>query len=148
MTSYLSKEVELSRRHEDIIAKRVELLEEMKIHLAQQDHEKKNHSQEAEAAHERNQSILEDLQDTEQRLNTMVQSSPHPDFVGLHNQYWESVEQEIPKWEQFLLGKAQSPFGMKKKQLSKQKLYNSQTMQSLRKQNLPPSGYYSNTFPR
>ncbi|XP_075430891.1 centrosomal protein 15 isoform X1 [Ascaphus truei] len=148
MTSYLAKEVELSRRHEAIVAERIQLLQDMKIQLEQQANEKKNYIQETEAAHKRNQTLLKDLQVAEQSLKEMGQSLPHPTTVSLEDHYWAAVEEEIPKWEQFLLGKAPSPFTIRQKHPSKPKLKNSQSMQAANKYSLPPSGLKSNTFPR
>ncbi|XP_053544958.1 uncharacterized protein C3orf14 homolog [Bombina bombina] len=148
MTSYLSREVELSKRHEDIIAKRAELLQEMKIQHERQESQKTDNSQQTEAAHKRNQSILEDLQIAEQNLMQRVKSSPTPATITLESDYWDSIEKEIPKWEQFFLGKTQSPYHIKQTHLTKKKGIISQTMKTSRKDKLPPSGFHSNTFPR
>ncbi|KAG8435855.1 hypothetical protein GDO86_007081 [Hymenochirus boettgeri] len=75
----------------------------------------------------------------------MLKSNAHASFVSLENQYWESVERELPKWEQFLLGKAQCPFGYNK---TNRMLNHSQTTPRSRKENLPPSGVNAYTFPR
>lgn len=36
--------------------------------------------------------------------------------------YWASVEESLPKWEQFLLGRAEAPVGFKKLKTTKQNL--------------------------
>ncbi|KAM4721718.1 centrosomal protein 15 [Rhinophrynus dorsalis] len=148
MILYLSREEKLCQRHEEIITERVKLLEEMKLHREQQENEKRHLQEEADQALKRNQAILEDLQLVEENLNKVLQSTPHPSLVSLENRYWRSVEEEIPKWELFLLGKTQSPFGTTQKPNSKQTLKHSHTMQTPRKKHLPPSGFNSNTFPR
>ncbi|KAM4021381.1 centrosomal protein 15 isoform 2-T4 [Anomaloglossus baeobatrachus] len=99
----------------------------------------------SEAAHSRNRALLRDFREAEKSLRRRSQASPSRSVVKLESQYWESVEQELPKWEQFLLGKSQLPFGMKETQ---QKPRHSQTMQTPRRKTLPPSGYSANTFPR
>ncbi|XP_056384256.1 uncharacterized protein C3orf14 homolog isoform X2 [Hyla sarda] len=116
MAFFSSREAELQKLHEAIIAEKNKVHEEMKI----SDEQQESYILLSEAAHSRNQALL-------------------------HNKYWKSVEQELPKWEQFLLGKAQFPFGMKHDQ---QKLKHSQTMEKPKRKNLPPSGYNSNSFPR
>eukprot|EP00079_Xenopus_tropicalis_P035436 XP_017949207.1 PREDICTED: uncharacterized protein C3orf14 homolog isoform X2 [Xenopus tropicalis] len=117
---YFVTEAALRRRHKEIIAEQAKVQEEMKVQSEQHESERKMLDQRAESANERNQAILE-------------------------NKYWESVEKEIPKWERFLLGKAPSPFGV---QQSQEKLNHSQTLQSPRKKDLPPSGAQAHTFPR
>lgn len=138
MTVYSPREAEL---HKAITAENNKLLEEMKIGDEQQE----SYSQISEAAHRRNEELLCDVREAEKNLKRRSQSGPNHTFVKLESRYWKSVEQELPKWEQFLLGKSQLPFGMKQKQ---QKLKHSQTMQTPKSENLPPSGYNSGTFPR
>ncbi|XP_056384257.1 uncharacterized protein C3orf14 homolog isoform X3 [Hyla sarda] len=99
----------------------------------------------SEAAHSRNQALLHDWREAEKSFKRRSQIGPNRTIMKLENKYWKSVEQELPKWEQFLLGKAQFPFGMKHDQ---QKLKHSQTMEKPKRKNLPPSGYNSNSFPR
>ncbi|OCT85977.1 uncharacterized protein C3orf14 [Xenopus laevis] len=143
MNMYFVTEAALSRRHKEIIAERAKLQEEMKVQSEQHENERKIFAQRDESANKRNQAILEDLQGFEQSLKRKLESRPDPVVLSLENKYWESVEQEIPKWERFLLGKASSPFGFKK---SPEKRNHSQTLQSPRKKDLPPSG--AQTLPR
>ncbi|KAE8612639.1 hypothetical protein XENTR_v10012922 [Xenopus tropicalis] len=142
---YFVTEAALRRRHKEIIAEQAKVQEEMKVQSEQHESERKMLDQRAESANERNQAILEDLQVLEQNLKRKSESCPDPFVLSLENKYWESVEKEIPKWERFLLGKAPSPFGV---QQSQEKLNHSQTLQSPRKKDLPPSGAQAHTFPR
>ncbi|XP_077308034.1 centrosomal protein 15 isoform X2 [Lithobates pipiens] len=119
MTLYRDREEELERLHTIILDEKNKLTEEMKVHGEQIGKD----SQASEAAQKRNQILLK-------------------------NQYWASVEEELPKWELFLLGKAQQPFGVKQSYNSKTKLRLSRTMEAPKKKSLPPSGFSSNTFPR
>ncbi|XP_063794903.1 centrosomal protein 15 [Pseudophryne corroboree] len=146
LTLYSAREEELEKMHKAIIADKHKLYEEMKIHNGQQLAEP--YIQASEAAHRRNQGILEDLQIAEKTLRRRSHVSPDRAVVELENLYWASVEEELPKWEQFLLGKAQLPFGMKQIHQPKQKLKHSQTLQTPKRKNLPPSGFNSNTFPK
>ncbi|XP_073498858.1 centrosomal protein 15 isoform X3 [Phyllobates terribilis] len=116
MTLYRSRESELQTLHAAILAEKNKLFEEMKF----SDEQQESYSRLSEAAHSRNQALL-------------------------RSEYWESVEQELPKWEQFLLGKSQLPFGMTQTQ---QRPRHSQTMQTPKRKTLPPSGCSPNTFPR
>lgn len=141
MTVYSSREAELQKLHEAITAENNKLSEEMKISDEQQD----SYSHLSEAAHRRNKALLRDFREAEKSLKRRSQVGPDGTIMKLASQYWKSVEQELPKWEQFLLGKSQLPFGMKHNQ---QKLKHSQTMQIPKRKNLPPSGYNSGTFPR
>ncbi|KAG8556980.1 hypothetical protein GDO81_018280 [Engystomops pustulosus] len=86
-----------------------------------------------------------DLREAEKSFKRSSNLGPNRNIVKLENRYWRSVEQELPKWEQFLLGKSQLPFGMKE---NSQKLKHSQTMQTPKRTTLPPSGYSSKTLPR
>ncbi|XP_035759694.1 uncharacterized protein C3orf14 homolog [Egretta garzetta] len=44
----------------------------------------------------------------------------HPDTVKLETLYWASIKESLPKWEQFLLGRAEVPIGFKKMRTAKQ----------------------------
>ncbi|XP_073448255.1 centrosomal protein 15 isoform X1 [Aquarana catesbeiana] len=143
MTLYRDREEELERLHTIILDEKNKLTEEMKIHGEQIGKD----SQASEAAHNRNQMLLKDFQTKVKNLRRRVKD-PDPSLANLENQYWASVEEELPKWELFLLGKAQQPFGVKQSYNSKTKLRLSQTMEAPKKKSLPPSGFGSNTFPR
>ncbi|KAM5148946.1 centrosomal protein 15 [Mantella aurantiaca] len=144
MTLYAAREEELERRRKVILDEKNKLTEEMKIHgeLIGKD------SQASEEAHQRNQMLLKDFQMSVKNLKRRLQVAPDPLFAKLENQYWASVEEELPKWELFLLGKAQQPFGVKQNHSPKIRLEHSQTIETPRKRNLPPSGFSSNTFPK
>ncbi|XP_053326197.1 uncharacterized protein C3orf14 homolog [Spea bombifrons] len=144
--SHMDREVELAKRREAIQAERARLLEELSIRREERDNYTTERKRDAGAAHARNQAVLQDLQLVEQRLKNIVRSSPPSAIISLEKHYWEFVQAEIPKWEQFLLGKAEGPFDMKHQHRSKQKSKSSQTMQISREKKLPPSGY--KTFPR
>lgn len=141
MTVYSPREAELQKLHEAIAAENNTLLEEMKI----SDEQRESYSQLSEAAHRRNEALLRDFREAEKSFKRRSQIGPNRTMMKLESHYWKSVEQELPKWEQFLLGKSQLPFSMKHNQ---QKLKHSQTMQTPKRKNLPPSGYSSRTFPR
>ncbi|XP_073207077.1 centrosomal protein 15 isoform X2 [Lepidochelys kempii] len=94
MASYLAQEVQLARRHDKILSQRSVLLQQMENHLGDKKTEKMSQTQAADAAYKRNAALLSTL-------------------------YWASVEESIPKWEQFLLGRAQMPVGFKKKKSTK-----------------------------
>ncbi|XP_018589578.1 centrosomal protein 15 [Scleropages formosus] len=106
--SHLSEEIELSKKHEEIVERRTALLERM-----EREHErlksKKKHLEawSLAAAHERNAQLLGDVQKLQNRLR--VASVLHPEVVGLETRYWAFVEENIPEWEPFLLGKAPPP---------------------------------------
>ncbi|XP_044157754.1 uncharacterized protein C3orf14 homolog isoform X1 [Bufo gargarizans] len=141
MTSYSSREAELQKLRDALAAEKNTVLAEMKM----SDEPQESHRQWSEAAHGRNRALLQDLRKAEKTLRRRSQVAPNHAIMELESDYWKSVEQELPKWEQFLLGKSQLPFGMKENQ---QKLKHSQTMQTPRRRNLPPSGCSSSTFPR
>uniref|UniRef100_A0A8C5Q6E2 Centrosomal protein 15 n=1 Tax=Leptobrachium leishanense TaxID=445787 RepID=A0A8C5Q6E2_9ANUR len=146
--SYLAKEVELSKRHDAVMKERVKLLEEMRICQEQQVEKMKNYSIGIEAAGLRNLSILQDLKVAERKLKKREQCKSQPMIVNLEDRYWESIEEELPKWEQFLLGKTPSPFGIKQEQSPRQKLMISQTMQTPKVKKISSSGSKAKTFSR
>ncbi|KAF6098690.1 hypothetical protein HJG60_001828 [Phyllostomus discolor] len=98
MTSLFTQEIRLSKRHEEIVSKRVKSLQQMKSKFRDKNKEKASQIQAAEAAFERNLSLLKPF--------------PPPEVVSLETLYWASVEEYIPKWEQFLLGRAPYPIGV------------------------------------
>ncbi|XP_073425905.1 centrosomal protein 15 [Dendrobates tinctorius] len=141
MTSYSSRETELQTLHAAITAEKNKLFEDTMI----SDEQQESYSKSSEAAQCRNQALLRDFRETEKSLRRRSQVGPSRSVMKLESQYWESVEQELPKWEQFLLGKSELPFGAKEAQ---QQLRRSQTVQTPKRKTLPPSGCSSNTFPR
>ncbi|XP_065264672.1 centrosomal protein 15 isoform X1 [Emys orbicularis] len=119
MASYLAQEVQLARRHDKILSQRLVLLQQMENHLGDKKTEKTSQTQAADAAYKRNAALLNDIEAAEKRLQVRIHLQPHPDIVNLETLYWASVEESIPKWEQFLLGRAQLPVGFKKKKSTK-----------------------------
>ncbi|KAB1264340.1 uncharacterized protein Cadr_000020519, partial [Camelus dromedarius] len=53
-----------------------------------------------------------DIEAAEKSLQTRIHPLPRPEVVSLETLYWASVEEYIPKWEQFLLGRAPYPIGV------------------------------------
>ncbi|XP_032215201.1 uncharacterized protein C3orf14 homolog isoform X2 [Mustela erminea] len=87
MTSLFAQEIRLSKRHEEIVSQRLMLLQQMDNKFIDENKGKASQMQAAETALKRNLSLLMTL-------------------------YWASVEEYIPKWEQFLLGRAPYPIGV------------------------------------
>ncbi|XP_026577580.1 uncharacterized protein C3orf14 homolog isoform X2 [Pseudonaja textilis] len=58
MASYLAQEIQLAKQHEEILSRRLVLLQQMESHLRDKDAEQAWHTQEADAAHKRNVSLL------------------------------------------------------------------------------------------
>ncbi|XP_068265725.1 centrosomal protein 15 isoform X2 [Nyctibius grandis] len=97
MSSHLAQEIHLARRHEEILSQRSELLQQMETYLGDKKTKKTWQTQAADAAHKRNATLL----------NTL---------------YWASIKESLPKWEQFLLGRAEVPLGFKKMKTTKQNI--------------------------
>ncbi|XP_068763830.1 centrosomal protein 15 isoform X2 [Struthio camelus] len=119
MTSYLAQEVRLARRHEEILSQRSVLLQQMETYLGDKKTKKTWQTQAADAAHKRNAALLNDIEAAEKKLQERVYLLPHPDTVKLETLYWASVEESLPKWEEFLLGRAETPIGFKKMKSAK-----------------------------
>ncbi|XP_006089105.1 uncharacterized protein C3orf14 homolog [Myotis lucifugus] len=112
MTSLFAQEIRLSKRHEEIVSQRLKLLQQMESKFEDQNKEKASQIQAAEAAFKRNLSLLKDIEAAEKSLQTWSHPLPPPEVVSLETLYWASVEEYIPKWEQFLLGRAPYPIGV------------------------------------
>ncbi|XP_067611138.1 centrosomal protein 15 isoform X1 [Pseudorca crassidens] len=135
MTSLFAQEIRLSKRHEDIVSQRLMLLQQMENKLGDQNKEKTPQMQTAETALQRNISLLKahhvhlllrpgvghcskepwillDIEAAEKSLQTQNHPVPPPEVASLETLYWASVEEYIPKWEQFLLGRAPYPIGV------------------------------------
>ncbi|XP_023560761.1 uncharacterized protein C3orf14 homolog isoform X2 [Octodon degus] len=106
MTSLFTQEIRLSKRHEKIVSQRLMLLQQMESKLGNQNTEKPS-QQQAETAFKRNLSLLKDIEAAEKSLQSKMQSHLPPETC-----YWASVEEYIPKWEQFLLGQAPYPISV------------------------------------
>ncbi|KAM6169578.1 centrosomal protein 15 [Rhynchocyon petersi] len=111
MTSLVAQEIHLTKRHEEIVSQRLMLLQQMKNKFGEQKTEKAIQIPRIEAAYKRNLSLLNDIEAAENSLQDRIHPLPQPEMVSLEARYWESVEEYIPKWEHFLLGKAPYPNG-------------------------------------
>ncbi|XP_062843016.1 centrosomal protein 15 isoform X2 [Trichomycterus rosablanca] len=107
MASSAHDEVQLNKKHEEILGKRAVLLQQMENCYKQQKAKKKQQANMSQTARERNAKILEDCQKLKDRLRT--RPLLHPDVLSLQTQYWASVEQKLPEWESYLLGKGPAP---------------------------------------
>ncbi|ERE88889.1 hypothetical protein H671_1g2728 [Cricetulus griseus] len=106
MTSLITQEIHLSKRHEEIVSQRLMLLQKMKNNFGDQNTERACLLQATETASKRNLSLLQDIEASEKSLQTRLKPYPQP-----ATRYWASVEEYVPKWEQFLLGRAPYPIG-------------------------------------
>ncbi|XP_056590157.1 uncharacterized protein C3orf14 homolog isoform X2 [Triplophysa dalaica] len=107
MASAAQEEFELGKKDEEILEKRALLLQQMEALYEQQKAKKKQQCLMSQAAHKRNAQILQDFENVEKNLHT--RQLLHPDVIHLETRYWASVEQKLPEWEQYLLGKGQAP---------------------------------------
>ncbi|XP_037019279.1 uncharacterized protein C3orf14 homolog isoform X2 [Artibeus jamaicensis] len=112
MTSLFTQEIRLSKRHEEIVLQRLKLLQQMKSKFGDKNKEKASQIQAAEAAFKRNLSLLKDIEGAEKFLQARIHPFPPPEVVSLETLYWASVEEYIPKWKQFLLGRVPYPIGV------------------------------------
>lgn len=110
MTSLFTQEVHLSKRHEEIVSQRLMLLQKMKNKFGDQSTERAS-LQATETACRRNLRLLQDMDVAEKAFQTKLTAHPQPEMLSLETRYWASVEEHVPKWEQFLLGKALYPIG-------------------------------------
>ncbi|XP_016078598.1 PREDICTED: uncharacterized protein C3orf14 homolog isoform X2 [Miniopterus natalensis] len=94
------------------LSQRLKLLRQMKNKFGDQNKEKASQIQAAETAFKRNLSLLKDIEAAEKSLQTRSHPLPLPELISLETLYWASVEEYIPKWEQFLLGRAPYPIGV------------------------------------
>ncbi|XP_007500057.1 uncharacterized protein C3orf14 homolog isoform X2 [Monodelphis domestica] len=112
MMSYFAKEVQLTKKHEEILAQRLLLLQEMENdHGNQKTGKKTSHVKAAKLAQKRNRSLLQDIRTLEKRFEKEAHSRPPPELTNLQILYWALVEKQAPKWEQALLGRARRPAG-------------------------------------
>ncbi|XP_054833765.1 uncharacterized protein C3orf14 homolog [Eublepharis macularius] len=114
MASYLAQEVQLAKRHEEILSQRSVLLQQMENHLGDREAEKTWQMQEADSAHKRNVVLLNDIEAAGKKLQAREHLLPHPNTVNLETLYWAKIEESIPKWEPFFLGRTQAPVGVRK----------------------------------
>ncbi|TKS65740.1 hypothetical protein D9C73_028175 [Collichthys lucidus] len=104
MSASVPEHQELLDRHEYILGRRAELLEQMQSHREQMKIQRKQQVEESEAARHRNSTLLQTVED-----GLRGKQLPHPDLLALETRYWASVEESIPAWEHFLLGKGPHP---------------------------------------
>ncbi|KAM9365789.1 centrosomal protein 15 [Pholidichthys leucotaenia] len=106
MSAFFS-EVDLIEEHENILGRRAELLEQMKRHREEMRTERRRQMKEREEAHSRNTALLQDLQKIEDHLKGRWLQLPN--LLLLETKYWASVEESLPAWEHFMLGKGPHP---------------------------------------
>ncbi|KAL4655946.1 hypothetical protein GN956_G5498 [Arapaima gigas] len=107
--SHLPEEMELSKKHEEIVEQRMVLLEQMEGEFERLKSKKRHLEASSRGAQGRNGELLKDVQKLQNRLRS--RTFLHPDVVSLESRYWASVEEKIPEWELFLLGKGAPPTG-------------------------------------
>ncbi|XP_028616465.1 uncharacterized protein C3orf14 homolog [Grammomys surdaster] len=111
MTSLFTQEIHLSKRHEEIVSQRLVLLQQMKNKFGDQNTERASLLQAAETASRRNLRLLQDIDAAEKTFQTKLTQHPQPAMLSLETHYWASVEEHVPEWEPFLLGRALYPIG-------------------------------------
>ncbi|XP_031809340.1 uncharacterized protein C3orf14 homolog isoform X2 [Sarcophilus harrisii] len=90
------------------LAQRLLLLQEMENdHIGQKTEKKASHIKAAKLAYKRNKSLLNDIRTLEEKLEKKLHLRSYPEMVNLQTLYWALVEEQAPKWEQFLLGRTQ-----------------------------------------
>ncbi|XP_075854954.1 centrosomal protein 15 [Microcebus murinus] len=124
MTSLFVQEIRLSKRHEEIVSQRLMLLQQMENKCGDQNTEKASQLKAAETAFKRNLSLLKDIEAAEKSLETRIHPIPRPEVVSLETRYWASVEEHIPKWEQFLLGRAPYPIDVENQNEAEKSIQN------------------------
>ncbi|XP_052590091.1 uncharacterized protein C3orf14 homolog isoform X2 [Peromyscus californicus insignis] len=87
------------------------LLQKRKNNFGDQNTERACLLQATETASKRNLSLLQDIEAAEKSLQARLKPRPQPAVCSLETRYWASVEEHVPKWEQFLLGRAPYPIG-------------------------------------
>ncbi|XP_074532775.1 centrosomal protein 15 [Halichoeres trimaculatus] len=100
MSACFDQEHELFKTHEEILKQ----MESRREHLKSQTEKM---LEESEAARQRNNALLQDMQQIEDRLRG--RHLPRPDLLALETRYWTYVEESIPAWENFFLGKGPHP---------------------------------------
>ncbi|XP_004676074.1 PREDICTED: uncharacterized protein C3orf14 homolog [Condylura cristata] len=108
MTSLVTQEIQLSKRHEEIVTQRLMLLQQRENKFGDQN---KRRIQAAETAFQRNLCLLKDIETAEKSLQAKINPLLPPEVISLETLYWASIEEYIPKWEQFLLGRTPYPIG-------------------------------------
>ncbi|KAI3370520.1 hypothetical protein L3Q82_025283, partial [Scortum barcoo] len=89
------------------LGRRAELLQQMESRREKLTVQRKQQMKECEAARHRNRALLQDLQKIEERLRG--RQLPHPKLLALETRYLASIEESVPAWEHFLLGKGPHP---------------------------------------
>ncbi|XP_034353019.1 centrosomal protein 15 [Arvicanthis niloticus] len=111
MTSLFTQEIHLSKRHEEIVSQRLVLLQKMKNKFGDQNTERASLLQAAETASRRNLQLLQDIDDAEKTFQSKLTQHSQPAMLSLETRYWASVEEHVPEWEPFLLGRELYPIG-------------------------------------
>ncbi|XP_053299362.1 uncharacterized protein C3orf14 homolog isoform X2 [Pleuronectes platessa] len=99
--------MDILEKHEEISGRSEELLEGMGRCREQLNILRRQQVKECEAARQRNATLLQDLQKIEDGLRGAKLTHPH--LLALETRYWVSVEESVPAWEHFLLGKGPHP---------------------------------------
>ncbi|KAK7933484.1 hypothetical protein WMY93_004380 [Mugilogobius chulae] len=96
------EQMELTSKYEQILERRGALLEQMEQRRLQLKDHRSLRREKSEAARSRNRTLLQDLENLEQRLREA--QLPSTELQKLEQTYWASVEESLPAWEQVLLG--------------------------------------------
>ncbi|XP_072506297.1 centrosomal protein 15 isoform X4 [Notamacropus eugenii] len=96
--AYFAKEVQLTKKHEEILAQRLLLLEEMeKEHGGQKTEKKASYLKAAKLANKRNQSLLNDIRTLEEKLEKNAHLQSQIEMVNLQASKISSVRGSLSR---------------------------------------------------
>ncbi|XP_071962080.1 uncharacterized protein [Antedon mediterranea] len=96
--SWLEREMELNKSHEDILTRREALLRNSEWQLGANEAKNSNLALSWTRAKKRNQILLQKLSKAEDILKQGTNSSRT--FTDLQASYWKMVEKQLPEWKQ------------------------------------------------
>ncbi|XP_063409793.1 centrosomal protein 15-like [Mytilus trossulus] len=102
LNEWTKREIQLSRLHEELVAKRETLVHYSMTYVESQLARRQNVKTHVNTATIRNTALLEDLESTEDRLYQEACNPPSPRLTTLQNNYWSMVKSLKPLWEQSL----------------------------------------------
>ncbi|KAL3862002.1 hypothetical protein ACJMK2_008008, partial [Sinanodonta woodiana] len=100
LAGWIDREMQLSRLHEEILARREALINCSITYHQSQGLRTRPGTHNLSEARERNRILLRDIGRTQMNLYQEFLSPPSPRFTTLQKNYWAMVKSQLPLWEQ------------------------------------------------
>ncbi|XP_035697144.1 uncharacterized protein C3orf14-like [Branchiostoma floridae] len=96
---WLAREIQLSQKHAELLAKREQLLHLSQSELNSSEHRAKVHQAHWTHVQQRNKQLLQDIKRSQVEMKDIARQPPNVKFTELQTMYWTTVQDQLPQWK-------------------------------------------------